>query len=563
MLDKINTYSRPLRLSIIESMLSSLMFGGGMIFLVPLAVFFGANSLEVGFLNAFPILLGAWFQLGSIRLLQKFKTRKKAVSVFVALQAIAFLMIATIPVLFPQNQVFWLIVFSTLGTIFGAIVGPLWQSWMRSITPGEVIGEYFGLRNSLAGMVVFLTTLGCGFYLQLVEPSFMAFAFAGIFALSFVGRGLASMLFTKIEDPELVLEKDSTTLFSFVKQLKKENFGYFVLFGTLFTFGVSLVGPFFSFYILNDLGFKNNYFAYTLIISAASASALIGMPYWGRIIDKFGTIKVLKATAILAAIYPLGLILIRDIQGLIFLELMSGLIFSGLNLCFASFIYQSFEPKKIIKYSAYQGVLFGTATFAGIILSGYVQTLNFSFLSLSSPFYVICALAVVFRLIVYVSLSGKINEVKQTQPINEDKLILAVLTFEPVRETMHASFGVIVSTTELTIKKATVNTISKILSAKSITKKELIETMRVLKMISEHTTQPIGTSIIKTGAFAGYELEKAMKMTFNGILLVEDFTKNKAKKAEDFAINEIRTAEKITAEEIKKTKELLEKEKSK
>lgn len=451
--DEIKKYPRPLQLSIFEGMFTSIMIGGGVTFIVPFALFLGANNLEIGFLLAFPALFAAFSQLGSIKLLDFYKQRRKAITTIVFLQALSWLMIALIPFLFPQNQIFALIVIYTIGNIVGSIGGPIWQSWMSNLTPKEILGEYFGVRNALTGAIVFTTMLIAGLLLNFIEPSLTLYAFSAIFLFSSLGRLTSSIIFRKIDDPECIIEKDSTKFLTFVSQLRKDNFGYFVLFGSLMTFAIALVGPFLSVYLLENLGLKSDYFTYTLIICATTMAALISMPYWGKIIDKYGSIKTLKATGLLASFYPILLILVRDPIGLIFIEALSGIIFSGFNLCLANFIYESFKHEKIVKYAGYQAALFGIATFAGVMISGWIHTYSISFGILSNTFFVVCAIAVIARFTIYTLLIGKIKEVRETKDIKDKTLIISVLTFEPIRESLFANAFMLISKTEnLTIR---------------------------------------------------------------------------------------------------------------
>ena len=135
------------------------------------------------------------------------------------------------------------------------------------------------------------------------------------------------------------------------------------------------------------------------------------------------------------------------------IESLSGIIFSGFNLCLANFIYESFKQEKIIKYAGYQAALFGIATFFGVMLSGWIQTYTISFAILSNTFFVVCAIAVLLRFTIYTALINKIKEVRETKEIKNKTLIISVLTFEPIRESLFANAFFIISKTEdLTIK---------------------------------------------------------------------------------------------------------------
>lgn len=450
--EEIKNYSPTLKLTIVEGMFTSLMTGGAATFIIPFALFLGATSQEIGFLIAFPALIAAFTQLGSLKILKIYKKRRIALTSIVLLQSISWLLIGLIPFFFKTNQVLALTIIYVIGQVIGSMGSPIWQSWMSSLIPKKIIGEYFGIRNALTGLVVFITMLLSGVILKFIEPNYTLYIFSTIFIISFLGRFIASIIFSKTEEPELIIEKDSIHFLNFVSQLRKDNFGYFALFGSLMTFGIALIGPFFSVYLLEEIGLKNDYLTYTLIIAAATLSTLISMPYWGKIIDKYGPIKTIKVTGLLASIYPFLLILVREPNGLIIIEVLSGIIFSGLNLCLASFIYESFKQEKIIKYAGYQAALFGIATFFGVIISGWIQTFNLSIGILDNSFYVICAISIIVRLTVYTMLINKIKEVRETKTIKDRTLIIGILTFEPIRTTFFSSaFSIITITENLTI----------------------------------------------------------------------------------------------------------------
>jgi len=450
--EEIKKYPPTLKLTIVEGMFTSLMTGGAATFIIPFALFLGATSQEIGFLVAFPALIAAFTQLGSLKILEVYKKRRTALTSMVLLQSISWLVIGLIPFFFKTDQVLALTIIYIVGQVIGSMGSPIWQSWMSSLVPREIIGEYFGIRNALTGIIVFVTMLLSGIALKFVEPSYTLYIFSAIFIISFFGRFIASIIFSKTQDPELIPEKDSTHFINFITQLRKDNFGYFVLFGSLMTFGIALIGPFFSVYLLEEIGLKNDYLTYTLIIAATTLSTLISMPYWGKIIDKYGPIKTIKVTGLLASLYPLLLIFVREPNGLIMIEVLSGIIFSGLNLCLASFIYESFKQEKIIKYAGYQAALFGIATFFGVTLSGWIQTFNPTIGILDNSFYVICVISIIVRLIVYATLVNKIKEVRETKQIKDRTLIIGVLTLEPIRTTFFSSaFSIITLTENLTI----------------------------------------------------------------------------------------------------------------
>lgn len=197
-------------------------------------------------------------------------------------------------------------------------------------------------------------------------------------------------------------------------------------------FGMSLVGPFVGYHYLENIGLKEDYFLYTILVATAMASAIIGMNYWGKIVNQFGTIKVLKATSILAIFFPLIYIFIRNPFYLMGVQFLDGLVFSGFNLALATFIFDYSSNKKIIRFGSYQAVFFGSALFLGAIIGGFIQRFEFSFFIISNSFYLLCVISFLIRLIVFKFFFKSVSEVKNVDYIKTTKLVYSVLTFEPV-----------------------------------------------------------------------------------------------------------------------------------
>lgn len=489
MFKEINKYPKPLRRSVLEGMFSAIMSGGAVVFIIPFAVFLGANSIQIGLISAIPALLAAWFQLASLKLLEVHQKKSTVVMFFVAIHAISWLLIAILPFIAPTSQLSWFIALTIIGTVVSSIGFPWWQSWMKSITPKEIVGGYFGFRNAVIGFVVFATTIICGFLLKVAEPNLVLYAFVAIFLLGFIGRSVSLYFLSKIPEPKVEqAPEEKISFWIFIEQLKKNNFGHFILYGALMTFAIAMISPFISLYFLKDLGLANDYFMYTALISAATLTSIVSMPYWGKVMDKHGTIKVLTATGFLACFYPLILIFVRDPVLLIVLQLFDGVAFSGFILALANFIFDSFEPKKIIYYATFQSILFGIATFCGTIIGGYIQLFPVSIWILTIPFFVVCAISFLIRIIVYFALIWQIKDVRETKYISERQLVLSVLTFQPVRESIYQGFSLMLAegvktagVVENGLEKAEKFAFKKIRMTKKVTKKDINKIEKIIQ----------------------------------------------------------------------------------
>src|SRR4051812_6571931 len=138
---------RGLNLVIVDGLTAEAMttLGGG-VFLTALAVLLNATNFEIGVLAALPTFTNI-FQLLSVWLVRKYKSRK-AVSVICSLLARVPLFVTGLMIwLFPIN-ITWVILFLFFFYFFGSIAGPSWNAWMKDLVPEAVLGSYFSKRTS-------------------------------------------------------------------------------------------------------------------------------------------------------------------------------------------------------------------------------------------------------------------------------------------------------------------------------------------------------------------------------------------------------------------------------
>jgi MFS family permease len=423
-----------LKISAIEGCFASLMFGGGMVFITTFAIkALNASPMEIAFLSAFPAFLGAIAQLFSCKAIEIFGNRKKAVIALIAIQALCWLPIALIA-LRPEGMSLPLIALYTFSITVGGMGGPLWQGWMKSVVPKNVFNSYFGIRGSIAGFVSLATTILSGFALFYFGLDFqlMLLIFFAVFFVSFIGRIFSMIYFTKMTDTNSGIEIEETNFNKFVFSPENKNFKNFLIYMSLLTFFMAAVGPFYQMNLLRDL--KVDYFVFTLIITASTFSGLISMPFWGKIIDRYGTTKVLKGAAFFPTLFPLAYILIRDPWMLIVLEFVAGVNYGGFNLAIANFIYENAPEKKIMKFAGYQAAILGVASFMGLLIGGVIVSMPFSFGIISNSFYLLCLVSAIFRIILYFGLMPKIHSSTTEHKIESHQIALMGLTMEPIRD---------------------------------------------------------------------------------------------------------------------------------
>lgn len=380
-------------------------------------------NFYVGLLSSLPSLFGNFIQLLSARLIEK-NSRKKIVSISVAVQALIWL-----AMIIPGFLYFYLgkdssysallvVIIYTLLVVAGSFAGPAWNSWMGAIAPPvEKRASFFGKRNKIIGTVSLLVGLLGSFILDYFEKTNIFVAFIILFGVSFVFRLRSAYLFKKQYEPKLELKEDYYfSFFSFIKRMRSNNFGKFTLFVAMFSGAVAIASPFFAVYMLTDL--KLNYTFYMIIILASSLSSLLSMPLWGKIIDGFGAVKVMKFAGLLASLLPLfwlPSLLISDLNMVLFflvvVELISGFVWGGFNLAVSNFIFSVVSKERIGLCSSYYNMINAFFIFFCATAGGYLASINYGF-AMPSVF-VVFILSSFFRLTIYFSALPKIKEVGQ------------------------------------------------------------------------------------------------------------------------------------------------------
>lgn len=166
--NEIHLKQKAAKVSIVEGSACSVMDGFGSRYITPYAIALGMSNAFIGLLSSLPGVIGNLAQLPGSTIINK-TSRKKVVFTAVALQAIMWLPLLTIGILFVffktsilLNSILLLIVY-TLLAMFGAFAGPAWTSWMRDLIT-EHTDAYFGKRSMICGVVGLVSTFLAGVF---------------------------------------------------------------------------------------------------------------------------------------------------------------------------------------------------------------------------------------------------------------------------------------------------------------------------------------------------------------------------------------------------------------
>ena len=373
--DEATKIKKSLNYSIKDGAFASAMGGISDSYLPAYAVTLGASNRQIGLLTSLANLFGPLFQLSSLKMLRKGASRKKLVLIAVLLHALILIPILAIPFFFPEKyRVAILIALFSLYAIFANFPGPAWASWMGDLVPSKVRGEYFGRRNRIAGVVTIITTLLAGLVLNYFTKDKVFLAFALIFFAAAFFR-LISLYYLSLKyEPKFVLNGgEKFSLIKFARRMRNDNFAKFVLFVTLMMLATSIAGPFFTPHALRDL--KWNFITYTLMLFLIPGiSSFLAMVYWGKNIDRFGSVAVLRFTTPLVCLLPLPWILAKgNIFIILLIQIIAGAVWAGFNLAVFTFINDSSTQQQRALFFTYFNIINGAGIFIGANLGGFLS----------------------------------------------------------------------------------------------------------------------------------------------------------------------------------------------
>ena len=420
--------NKSLKNSFRDGIFASAMNGFTQDYFTPFLLLLGGTAGQVGILNALPNFFAALVQLKTADVVERLRSRKIIINTFVLLQALMLLPMAIIALYGGVRPAFFIAVV-ILFSSFGAFATSAWGSLMSDHVPEHKRGEYFGWRNKILGFIVLVFTFIAGFVLNKLHTQNIFYGFAIIFSLAFIFRMFSWFFLTRMHEPPLEYKEENRfTLVDFLSRLKKSNFAQFVLFIAMMNFSVNLASPFFAVLMLEDLHFS--YMQYSIITIAAVFTLYSMISRWGRLADKFGNLRIIKFVSPLIGIIPFLWILNRNPLFLFLAQLVSGLVWSGFNLCATNFIYDAVTPEKRTRCISYFNVFNGLALCCGALLGGFLlqrlpPLLGYKILSLF-------LISFILRMLVGIFMPMKLKEVRLVQGVSNRDLFLSVIGIKPL-----------------------------------------------------------------------------------------------------------------------------------
>ena len=285
------------------------MFGSAWMYLASGAAFtryaklLNVSHFGFGLLAAVPFI-GAMVQLPTSMFLERYGHRKALFLWTNTIHRSLWLVIAAIPWILPPG-VQWpvLIVLMLISALLANVATPAWMTWMADLVPQRIRGRYFSRRVQIGQAVGLALSMVSGLALDWpgsADPERLTAVISAMFAVAGACGVIDILIFSRVPDPHpQAHHRPRVGLVELVRRpMANPNFRRFLGYSATMTLATGYMAQFLWLYLFDVAG-MNNTWANSLMISVPICVTMLTYPFWGRMVDRFGTKPVLLLAGIL------------------------------------------------------------------------------------------------------------------------------------------------------------------------------------------------------------------------------------------------------------------------
>ncbi len=346
------------------------------------AVKLGASEYQVGLLSSGPALVSLLSMIPGGRFMDKRAHKKKPIAVFIMLQRVFYLFIATIPFFVPDRRAHLLVLAVTAMNIPASIANIGWQAFISKVVPVERRAGVFATRNRLMNLAGTVVVLVAGRLIDIAGfPAGYQIFFAGAFLLSllevwvlgkvdegtgeFGEKGGTRQQGTIGEKGETATgggedalaigdagQNDHGASKGLLRRLSvPDAFLRYTAASVFYYLALQAPWPIFTLYQVKVLEANNTWVS--LLNLTNTSGSLLGYGFWARQCMKRGNMSTLViATAGIFAI-PVVYAFSRSLPVIVCFNLFTGIVFSGVNLALFNRLLEVTPERSKASFIAY------------------------------------------------------------------------------------------------------------------------------------------------------------------------------------------------------------------
>ncbi|MFM9058000.1 MAG: MFS transporter [Planctomycetaceae bacterium] len=359
---------RDLRVSIADAAAYSLMVGCGETYIPAFALALGLGPVAAGLAAAVPVIAGAVLQLAAPLGPARMGTNRGWVIVCTTVQAASFAPLvwwalrgrAGLAELLVAASVYW-------GA--GMAGAPAWTAWIATLVPARIRTSYFANRNRLGQFGVFVGFVAGGLALESAERHGTPLAgFAAVFVAAAACRLASTALLVACGEPQppgraAVAVGAARRVPATLRGMASRPSGRLVAFICCFMFGAHFAGPYFTPYMLEELGFS--YHAYLLVFGTSFLTKALVLPMLGRLASRTGPLGLLGLATL--AIAPLSLLWLPSaaVGWLVVVQVIAGACWAAYELAVAILLLDAIGDEERTAVVTVYNLGLAVATVAG------------------------------------------------------------------------------------------------------------------------------------------------------------------------------------------------------
>jgi MFS family permease len=360
-----------LRHSVRDGMAFSVQVGAGETYFSAFALFLRATAPQIALLTTLPPLLASSAQIFSAWL-GNYVGRRRLVLLGCAQQALLWLPILLVPVLFREYAVPALLVLLALYHSANNLAAPQWTSIMRDLVSERRRGRYFAYRTRLMTITTFVSLVICGLILHELDTAGRTYlGFVVIFLIAFLARTVSVYHLTFLHEKPPTTTAPDMHIEHWWRSLLSTGAIGFSVYVALMNAAVGISSPFFTVYMLRDL--ELSYFEFMVLSGTSVLAQFLMLTTWGRIADVYGNRLILILTSISLPLVPSLWLLSDEFWALLLFQALSGLSWSGFTLSAGNLLYELVPQTRRAAYVAFHNVGTALGVFGGAMLGALLE----------------------------------------------------------------------------------------------------------------------------------------------------------------------------------------------
>jgi MFS family permease len=285
------------------------------------------------------------------------------------------------------------------------------------------------VRSALSGLVFVGVFFAAGGWLSVCQQhaglarlglSATNFGFLVLFASAGLARFVSAWYLSRVyELPYQHEHADRFSLLDFIRRAPRAHFGRFVFYCMLINVGVGAVTPFLPWFWLDQL--KYSPAAFAAVMAANLLAGVLSQPWWGRMVDRVGSKRVLSIGGIGVIVSPLLLLACARPVTFALVMAYDGIVYAAFTSAMATYLYDVVTPPKRVRCAAYHNLFIALGTLLGSCcgaLLGQFTPLpaHVAGLTLAQPFAVMLLGSAAVRLLANVLLLWSFEEFRLRRP---------------------------------------------------------------------------------------------------------------------------------------------------